>query len=80
MRPFNNYYVRYFAGGFLIGALVVSLTKATGQIKDFKVERLSDGSALSENQTWALFCALVGVCAGILGLGMGGFKKRLSKV
>lgn len=80
MGLFNNYWFRYFAGAFFVGASVVAVAGATGRFKDLKIESVSGRHVFTDASAWLIVGTVLGVFGGIMGLGAGGIKKRLEKL
>lgn len=79
MLLFNNYYFRYFSGGFLVGASVVAVARSTNKIKDLKIESISGNSVFTGGSAWLVVGTIFGIFGGIIGLGTRGLMKRIER-
>jgi hypothetical protein len=75
MRFFNNYWFRWVAGGVLGGAVATGAIRATGRVKDLKVESASGRFAFSDASAWMVLGGVLGVVGAIAGLWVGCLTK-----
>lgn len=75
----NNYWFRYFAGAFLVGASIVAVAGATSRFKDLKIEAVSGRHVFTGASAWVIVGTILGIFGGIVGLSAGALKKRLEK-
>ncbi|MBW3636921.1 MAG: hypothetical protein KY445_10760, partial [Armatimonadetes bacterium] len=76
MRLFENYWFRWFAGAFIIGATLPVAASATDRFKDLKV--MTGRFSFSGASAWVAAALLCGIGLGILGLS-GAALKSISR-
>ncbi len=81
MHLFKNYWFRWFAGAFIIGAAVptTAVAFATDQFQDLEIEFGSGALSISGATAWIATALLCGVSAGIFGLAIAAFKNSNRK-